>query len=302
MHISALANGKKFFETYCQGDFLGKSIVDIGAQNVNGSLKDVAPVGAKYIGVDFVRGAGVDVVLEDPYSLPFENDTIDIVVCSSVFEHSDFFWLLFNECIRILKPNGLLYLNVPSNGFVHRYPVDSWRFYPDAGLSLVNWSRRSGYNTILLESYISEKNGPIQSDGMWNDFVAVILKDDAYQESYPRRILDAESSALCGWRSDVEVAVPDFIQNPDHRIIVGLQDDVAGLEVAISTVEIKLSEREKLISDRDRKLSELMQVSAANAERIDELESVISSIKRSKSWRVTAPFRSIVGLFKRLGF
>ena len=30
----------------------------------------------------------------------------------------------------------LFYLNAPSNGEFHRYPVDCWRFYPDAGGAL----------------------------------------------------------------------------------------------------------------------------------------------------------------------
>jgi hypothetical protein len=39
---------------------------------------------------------------------PLKNDFADVIVSSSCFEHSEFFWLLFNESLRILKPNGLL--------------------------------------------------------------------------------------------------------------------------------------------------------------------------------------------------
>jgi SAM-dependent methyltransferase len=124
----------------------GLTIVDIGSQDVNGSLRSVAPPNNKYIGVDFVEAKGVDVVITDPYSLPFEDESVDAVVSSSCFEHSEFFWLLFNEALRILKPTGLLYINVPSNGQFHRYPVDCWRFYPDSGVALQNWGKRSGYS------------------------------------------------------------------------------------------------------------------------------------------------------------
>jgi hypothetical protein len=96
------------------------------------------------------------------------------------------FWVLFTEILRILKPDGLLYLNAPSNGWVHRYPVDCWRFYPDSGVALVNWARRCKFNPALLESYTS-----LQKDDVWNDFVAVFLKDAAHAGKHPKRILDS---------------------------------------------------------------------------------------------------------------
>src|SRR5690606_22164720 len=102
----------------------------------------VAPANVTYIGLDFEKAKGVDVLLTDPYTLPFENESVDVVVSSSCFEHSEMFWLVFAEILRILKPNGLVYLNAPSNGVVHRYPVDCWRFYPDAGEALATWGKR----------------------------------------------------------------------------------------------------------------------------------------------------------------
>jgi SAM-dependent methyltransferase len=140
MHNTAMQHGKLFFDTYVD-DRADLTIVDIGAQDVNGSLRTVAPANCKYVGVDFAEGKGVDVIIDDPYALPFDDATIDVCVSSSCFEHSEFFWLSFLEVLRILKPEGLLYLNVPSNGYFHQYPVDCWRFYPDSGRALQNWAR-----------------------------------------------------------------------------------------------------------------------------------------------------------------
>ncbi len=128
MHKTALLNAKAFFDTYAANS-QGMIVVDIGAQDVNGSLRSVAPTQVKYIGVDFVAGKGVDVILDDPYQLPFDDNSVDIVLSSSCFEHSELFWLVYLEMLRILKPSGLLYLNVPSNGDYHRYPVDCWLFH-----------------------------------------------------------------------------------------------------------------------------------------------------------------------------
>ena len=123
-------------------------------------------------------------ILDDPYTLPFESESVDVVLSSSCFEHSEMFWLLYIEIMRILKPTGVFYLNVPSNGELHRWPVDCWTFYPDSGRALITWAKRNGMNSQLLESYTSTQIGDQR-----NDFVAVFLKNEAHADKYPNRIL-----------------------------------------------------------------------------------------------------------------
>ena len=182
MHPTALTDCRLFFDTYLRG-VESPVIVDIGSQDVNGSLRRVAPPGCRYVGLDFVEGNGVDIVLEDPYQFPIEDGFADAVVSSSCFEHSQMFWLTFLEAMRILKPGGLLYINVPSNGPYHRHPTDNWRFYPDAGKALNEWARRCGYDSMLLESFIGWQEGDV-----WNDFVAVLLKNRDFEGRFRERI------------------------------------------------------------------------------------------------------------------
>ena len=200
MHHSALANCKWFYDTYINKPGTGNlKITEIGSQDVNGSLRSIFPANHEYKGIDFVAGKGVDIILDDPYKLPFADDSFDVVLSSSCFEHSDMFWLLFNEIIRVLKPGGLFYLNIPSNGIFHRWPVDSWRFYPDSGHSLVKWARRSGIPAVLLESYISRQGTAGEEDGFWNDFVGVFLKDERFVKDHPQRILDKNLQYMNGY-------------------------------------------------------------------------------------------------------
>lgn len=178
-------NGQSFFDTYAkffENNPEGIRVVEIGSQDVNGTLRDACPNAFDYIGVDFEAAKGVDVILEDPYVFPFESESADIVISSSCFEHSEMFWLVFLEIMRILKPKGLFYLNAPSTGDVHRYPVDCWRFYPDSGMALVNWAKRNGINAAMLESYT-------QSGGGWDDYVSVFLKDELHISEFTSRII-----------------------------------------------------------------------------------------------------------------
>lgn len=188
MHPSAMSNGRSFFKTYSK-DFGSSSkvkVIEIGSQNVNGSLREVCPEQFEYVGLDFQDAEGVDIVLDDPYSLPIESESVDIVVSSSCFEHSELFWLVFLEILRVLKPGGLFYLNAPSAGNFHRYPVDCWRFYPDSGKALVTWAKRNGINAALLESYTHRGEN-------WQDFVSVFLKDESFVNRFPDRILDTKT-------------------------------------------------------------------------------------------------------------
>ena len=165
MHSTAAATGKKFLEEYLQS---GSKVLEVGSYDVNGTLRTALPEKFKWTGMDLELGPGVDIVADDPYSFPFLNDSFDACLSSSTFEHDDFFWLTFLEMVRVVKPGGFVYLNVPSNGYVHRHPADIWRFYPDAGIALEKWAVKNKLPVALIESFVSDRG-----DEIWCDFVAV---------------------------------------------------------------------------------------------------------------------------------
>lgn len=218
MHPTAMTNCKQFFD--CYSKFFDSnesvSVVEIGSQDVNGSLRSTCPANFQYLGIDFVEGKGVGLVLEDPYKLPLESESADIILSSSCFEHSEMFWLVFLEILRVLKPGGIFYLNAPSNGDFHRYPVDCWRFYPDSGRALVTWAKRSGVNAALLESYTST-----QIDGLWNDFVAVFIKDETLAAKFPTRILDSKTDINNGLTyNNNEFIKPNHLPEDKRKLLV----------------------------------------------------------------------------------
>ncbi len=290
MHPSALNFGKLFFETYCSG-LQGAVVHDVGAQNVNGSLKDVLPPHLGYVGVDFVAGNGVDIVLEDPYRLPFGDGSLDVLVCSSCFEHSQFFWVVFLEMLRVLKPQGLLYLNVPSNGSVHRYPVDCWRFYPDAGRALEAWADRNGQPAQLLESFIGERSPDgYESGGAWHDYVAVFVNDRQHAGEYAKRMLDVLPTYSNGFDSRTGSESRAAFLSPDHSELVARGQAVAAMRQEQTAAAGQIASLLRLqedsvraaedlrrqLSERDRAIAlqsdQLMADRLASAERIASLQ------------------------------
>jgi SAM-dependent methyltransferase len=285
MHPTAMSNCQSFFTTYSASlahHHHHVKVVEIGSQNVNGTLRDTCPTNFEYIGVDFAQAKGVDVVLEDPYKLPFENESVDVILSSSCFEHSEMFWLVFLEILRVLKPNGLFYLNAPSTGSFHRYPVDCWRFYPDSGAALVKWAQRHGNKPVLLESYT-------QKEGNWQDYVAVFLKDESCSTQFPKRILDTKIDFENGqlMSDDKILNFADIcqqerlLQESEHR---SAAKDLIALrqidDLASKVEELKKTEMEQL---QAHKLAQNV---------ITDLKMQISQLQTSKSWRLTAPLRA----------
>lgn len=297
MHITAMANGKLFFDTYVQR-LNAPTVVEIGSQDVNGSLREVCPPDAHYIGLDFVEAKGVDIVLTDPYELPVESESADVVVSSSCFEHSEMFWLVFNEVMRILKPGGVFYLNVPSNGAFHRYPVDCWRFYPDAANALVAWGKRSGYKPALLESYTAK-----QHQDIWNDFVAIFVKDECRAEDHPNRILHHHKNFENGWLHGQPAILNEVIMPEDRRCRDDLSQRIHELESHINALEDRLKkipileDRLKEVPLLERKVQEMETVNLRINDELAATLSRIHAIESSTSWRVTAPMRAAKRLF-----
>lgn len=175
MHKTAYNNAQKFYEKYCL-DISSKSILDVGSwDGGNGNLRNIFGAG-KYIGLDIQDGSNVDVTYTD--IIPFDNDSFDIIVSSSCFEHVEFFWDLFLEMTRVLKSGGYMYICAPSSGPYHpeNCTSDSWRFYPDSWRSLAKYAKLKNYNLSLIDSYIDETHIP--PDENWLDSVGIFQKDN----------------------------------------------------------------------------------------------------------------------------
>ena len=195
MHQSALDSFNEFKKIYL--DKISKpeiNLVEIGSLAVNSSVKNSLNKKIKYIGADICKGENVDIVLDDPYKFPFEDESIDAIISISTFEHTEFFWLTYLEILRVLKKDGLFFLNAPSNSKFHRHETDNWRFYPDSSLALENWGKKNNYNPKVLEHYTNYEKGR----DIWNDYVSITLKDTKFSNLYPDRIINHKKNFTNG--------------------------------------------------------------------------------------------------------
>lgn len=211
MHDTAYELGSLFFATYLTGDV--RTVLDVGAQDVNGTLRHCCKTGCAFIGIDLSPGPSVDVVLDDPYSYPFEDNYFDAALSSSCFEHDQFFWLSFKEMVRVTKSSGFIYINSPSNGDYHPYPTDNWRFYPDAGLALEAWSKREGNEIVLVESFIARRK-----NDQWNDCVMIFFKGKP--ESLKTNKYVSDQYECYNIRRSTKNGVDNFIQPTEDMVML----------------------------------------------------------------------------------
>lgn len=149
--------------------------------NVNGSYRSLFDESRfEYVGIDMAAGPGVDLIVTDPYKIPMADGSADVVLSGQMLEHSELFWLTFQEKVRILKDDGFIIMIAPSRGEIHKYPVDCYRFYPDAYAALAKYT-----NSILIDCWMD--------DGQWGDLVGVFIK--SYRKGFSR----FDTNTIMGW-------------------------------------------------------------------------------------------------------
>lgn len=94
------------------------------------------------------RSKGFDVREMDLSFMEFGDSTFDMVWCRHALEHSVFPYFTLSELSRVLKPNGVLYVEVPAPDTICRHQ-DNPNHYSVLGKSMwLSLMRRSGFQLI----------------------------------------------------------------------------------------------------------------------------------------------------------
>ena len=174
MHSSSYEKMARFVEKYLDEKEAVQTVLDFGSRDVNGSYRARFAKGNwVYVGLDLEAGENVDLVPKNPYKWEeVPNESIDVLISGQALEHTEFFWVIFEEIKRVLKPDGLCCVIAPSAGPEHRHPQDCWRFYPDGMRALCKHA-----DLICLEA-TTEWEPRAYADGseQWKDTVLIARK------------------------------------------------------------------------------------------------------------------------------
>ena len=104
-------------------------IFDIGAKDERGTYAFGSPPSdAKVVSVDIAPGPHVDLVADAHDLHMVQDDSVDCVISVSVLEHVRHPQKVVAEIYRILKPGGIIYVNIPFVFAFHGAPDDFYRF------------------------------------------------------------------------------------------------------------------------------------------------------------------------------
>lgn len=84
--------------------------------------------------------------MSDLKKIPLKDNSVDLILSTSVLEHIEFPDIFFSESFRVLKPGGSLYINVPFAYEEHEIPYDFQRptryglnrYYSHAGFEKIS--------------------------------------------------------------------------------------------------------------------------------------------------------------------
>ena len=101
-------------------------ILDVGC-GVKPYYPFFAGVVSEYVGVDVVENPAAD-LLGSVESLPVEDASFDVVLCTQVLEHCDDPALAVRELRRVTAPGGRVLASTHGVQVYHPSPVDYWRW------------------------------------------------------------------------------------------------------------------------------------------------------------------------------
>jgi len=97
----------------------------------------------EYVGLDRAGPLSVPTHVGSAESLPFKDESFDVVLATQVYEHLPEPEIAIAEAVRVLSPGGRLIITVPGVWPTHEAPHDYWRFTRFGLLALVERSSLS---------------------------------------------------------------------------------------------------------------------------------------------------------------
>lgn len=235
-------------------------ILEVGSKSISRNLKDHSPRNSEYTRLN-VEGDRADVVVAN---LKLDAN-FDLVIASSIFGHDKSFWRTFIEMCKKVKSGGHIYINVPSNGAVRRFPKDYWRFYPDAGLALEGYARSEGFDLSLVESFTTERE-----EDDWNDFCAIFRRGPSNAEMNRDFVHNkVRCTNAINWRSSLIVNAVD--DSEDMRLLRQARETVLQVTAFQGSLEAQLEEIVAQKAASDERLKSLLIVSEEQGRRLQIL-------------------------------
>ena len=317
----------------------GRRVLDAGAGAGYGTRMLAAAGAERVVGIDIGEmvveaardrhGDVAEFTAADIRSLPFDDDSFDLVVCFEVIEHVDRQDEALAEFARVLAPGGILAVSSPNRDrsvpgnphHVHEYTPSELeaavgRLFAHHAL----WQQQNLLGSVVLQGdQPGDAATPRVLEGLRVTTTQALLEDTqqyaialASDAALPEPSPQAVTTGLVEVRHWVEQFAAQHKVLEDQAAYLG---DLQRRVGEIFELRTKLYEAEQALAETELLRAELAVVErerdAANTTRdgyeealtdarlrAEHLEGLLAQMTASPSWRITAPLRALKALRK----
>jgi SAM-dependent methyltransferase len=269
---------QKFFEqlkVLFPDHFSGKiNVLEIGSQDINGTVRDFFQKGANYLGLDLGMAKGVDWTIPgELVELP--DQWASVCISTECFEHAATWEQILMNMIRITREDGLLILSIAGHGRATHGTVDSevesspftTSYYKNLGADDITQKIRLGH-------YFKRHSFQVDSEAGDTYFWGV-------------RSASPVDTSNDGWQSPLDRLAR--AQGQLSQAVIrhnAIKEELERSEQALESCQEKLRANQLEIQQYQQQTSDLN-------ESILALEQEVCRLKNSRIWKLTAPLRKL---------
>jgi ubiquinone/menaquinone biosynthesis C-methylase UbiE len=171
MHPSSINNMKKARDMIRAHIKENMTILDVGGRALNPGLdRSYRPiwqdVAENYYVADIVAGYNVTHHMPGPYTIPLEDQSVDLVVSGQTLEHVKNPFRSVAEMKRCMKVGACIILIAPSTGKYHD-SIDCWRFMDDSFPAIAEEV------SLKVIAHWVDRSAPDERSQRWQDHVFI---------------------------------------------------------------------------------------------------------------------------------
>ena len=250
------------------------NILEIGSQDINGSVRDYFKHETNYLGIDLCVAKGVDWTIPgELVELP--DQWARVCISTECFEHAAAWQKILMNMIRITQEDGLLILSIGGDGRAAHGTIDSdlitspftTSYYKNLGPDDISEKIRLG---CYFKSHSFQVNSEVGDTYFWGI-----------------RSASPVNTATDGWQSPLDRLAR--AQGHLSQAVNRHNEMKAQLRQSEKTLKVYTHKLEKIQLEMEQ--SHLY--SEALKAWVESLEQEVKDLKNSRSWRLTAPFRKL---------
>jgi SAM-dependent methyltransferase len=290
-------------------------ILEIGSQNINGTVRTFFPQASEYLGIDLGLADCVDWVVPGEL-LELPDGWADITISTECFEHCEAWEKVLKNMLRMTKPGGLVIFTCASTGRAAHGTIDSEEvsspfttsYYKNLDVDniaektkLGAYFQRHGFevNSRSSDLYfwgVRSESALAELENYWESPLDRLsrsqgqLAQAAARHASVQAQLDESRLQFAEAKTEAEQAEAQALQAKAEA-----EQAKAEAEKAKAEAEQAKAEAEKAKAEAEQAKAEAEQAKAEALQARDSLNEIVNST----SWKATGPFRKAAIFYKK---